>query len=81
LRPYEFHALIDQYALCQVRDFDQSQTLVGAIEAETQAIIWQGDDDGCCEWLGLGEVDVDGGKEVFVGSDSREDVLEGGTQG
>lgn len=58
----------------KVCDFDQAQTLVRGIEAESEAILRKADDNGCLEGSFGGEGEVDLGEGTCVGLELGQDI-------
>jgi hypothetical protein len=58
----------------KVFDFDQAQTLVRGIEAESETILGKADDDGRLEWSFGGEGEVDLGEGSCIGLELGQDI-------
>lgn len=54
--------------------------MICAIEAEAEAVLREGDDDGSGERVGAIVVQVDLGVGGFIAVDEREDFMEGGAE-
>ena len=64
----------------KVCDFDQAQTLVWSIKAESEAILGKVDDDGCLERSFVGEGKIDLGKGACVSLELGQDIKQRGAE-
>ena len=76
----ELPALESEEHAREIYDFDQAQTLVWSIKAESEAILGKVDDDGCLERGFVGEGKVDLGKSACVSLELGQDIKQRGAE-